>query len=101
MTTYSGISSAHRWAKPNYIGVQLDIFPVPHLRRSAPHWEDFIKNGGHIRLVTSVELSEGDLRAIENGAVKQDVCAQRIEQIIENDFADGDWRRGCPSRAAP
>ena len=50
---------------------------------------DFIKNGGHIRLVTSVELSEADLRAIENGAVKQDVCAQRIELIIENDFADG------------
>ena len=50
---------------------------------------DFIKNGGHIRLVTSVELSEADLRAIENGAVQEDVCAQRIEQIIENDFADG------------
>ena len=50
---------------------------------------DFIKNGGHIRLVTSVELSEADLRAIENGAVQEDVCAQRIEEIIENDFADG------------
>ena len=50
---------------------------------------DFIKNGGRIKLVTSVELSEGDLRAIENGAVKEDVSADRIEQIIENDFADG------------
>ena len=50
---------------------------------------DFIRNGGHIRLVTSVELSEADLRAIENGAVQEDVCAQRIEEIIENDFADG------------
>lgn len=50
---------------------------------------DFLKCDGHIRLVTSVELSEGDLRAIENGAVKQGVCADRIEMIIENDFADG------------
>lgn len=50
---------------------------------------EFIKNGGHIRLVTSVELSAADLTAIENGAPKQEICAQRLEQIIENDFADG------------
>ena len=50
---------------------------------------DFIKNGGQIRLVTSVELSESDLKAIENGAVRQDICAQRLEQIIETEFADG------------
>lgn len=50
---------------------------------------EFIKNGGRIRLVTSVELSEGDLRAIENGAPKQDICTERLEQIIEDDFADG------------
>lgn len=50
---------------------------------------EFIKNGGSIRLVTSVELSEADLKAIENGAAKQDICAQRVEEIIENDFADG------------
>lgn len=50
---------------------------------------EFIKKGGRIRLVTSVELSQADLRAIENGAVRQDICAQRLEQIIEDDFADG------------
>ena len=50
---------------------------------------EFIKNGGYIRLVTSVELSEADLRAIENGAGKQDICGRRLEQIIEDDFADG------------
>ena len=50
---------------------------------------EFIKNGGKIRLVTSVELSEADLRAIENGAVRQDVCERRLEQIIETDFGDG------------
>ncbi|RMB01951.1 DEAD/DEAH box helicase family protein [Eilatimonas milleporae] len=50
---------------------------------------EFIKNGGHIRLVTSVELSHSDLEAIQNGAPKQDICAQRLERIIETDFADG------------
>jgi superfamily II DNA or RNA helicase len=50
---------------------------------------EFIKNGGHIRLVTSVELSEVDLRAIADGAVRQEVCAQRLKQIIEQEFADG------------
>ena len=50
---------------------------------------EFIKNGGYIRLVTSVELSHGDLEAIQNGAPKQDICAQRLERIIETDFADG------------
>lgn len=49
----------------------------------------FIKNGGYIRLVTSVELSHGDLEAIQNGAPKQDICEQRLERIIETDFADG------------
>ena len=50
---------------------------------------EFIKNDGHIRLITSVELSHGDLEAIQNGIPKQDICEQRIEQIIEADFADG------------
>ena len=50
---------------------------------------DFIKNGGFIRLVTSVELSHSDLEAIQNGAPKQDICAQRLERIIADDFADG------------
>ena len=50
---------------------------------------DFIKNGGFIRLITSVELSHSDLEAIQNGAPKQDICAQRLERIIADDFADG------------
>lgn len=50
---------------------------------------EFIKNGGRIRLVTSVELSEADLRAIENGAVRQDICERRLDQILDTDFADG------------
>lgn len=50
---------------------------------------EFIKKGGHIRLVTSVELSHSDLEAIQNGVPKQDICARRIEEIIDTEFADG------------
>ena len=50
---------------------------------------EFIKNGGHIKLITSVELSHSDLEAIQNGAPKQNICEQRLEQIIETDFVDG------------
>lgn len=50
---------------------------------------EFIRNDGYIRLVTSVELSDSDLKAIANGAPRQDICAQRLEEIIESEFADG------------
>jgi superfamily II DNA or RNA helicase/HKD family nuclease len=50
---------------------------------------DFVLNNGHIRLVTSVELSETDLRAIEAGTSKQEVCAKRLEEIIDEEFSDG------------
>ena len=50
---------------------------------------EFIRNGGSIRLVTSVELSQRDLETIQNGTSKQEVCEHRLEQIIETDFADG------------
>ena len=49
---------------------------------------EFVTKGGHIRLVTSVELSETDLRAIETGMAKQNVCTNRIEQIITSEFVD-------------
>jgi superfamily II DNA or RNA helicase/HKD family nuclease len=50
---------------------------------------DFIKEGGTIRLVTSVELSEADLKAIEQGAAKREICEHRIDDIIDREFADG------------
>ena len=50
---------------------------------------EFIKNGGHVRLITSVELSQRDLKTIQNGAPKQEICQQRIARIIETEFADG------------
>jgi superfamily II DNA or RNA helicase len=50
---------------------------------------EFIRNDGHIRLVTSVELSEPDLRAIDAGTPKQEICAKRLEEIIEEEFSNG------------
>lgn len=50
---------------------------------------DFIKGGGTIRLVTSVELSESDLKAISEGAKRQEVYEHRIEDIIDREFVDG------------
>ena len=50
---------------------------------------EFIRNGGSIRLVTSVELSADDLEAITRGVPKEHVCAKRLEQIIDAEFKDG------------
>lgn len=50
---------------------------------------EFIRNGGQIRLVTSVELSPDDLNTISNGVAKETLCAQRLEEIIDTEFADG------------
>lgn len=92
--------------RSGYDNIVEDFFR-PSLREAKQYWRavgyfsssaleafgsplgEFLKNDGHIRLVTSVELSEADLKAIENGATRQSICAQRLEQIIENDFADG------------
>lgn len=49
----------------------------------------FVRNGGKIRLVTSVELSRRDLEAIEAGAKKQDICIKRVQHIVDTEFADG------------
>ncbi|PWE34116.1 hypothetical protein DDZ14_02885 [Maritimibacter sp. 55A14] len=92
--------------RSGYDNIVEDLFR-PSLARSNNYWRavgyfsssalesfgaplgEFIRNGGHIRLVTSVELSQADLEAIENGAPREGICAQRLEQIIDNDFADG------------
>ena len=72
----------HYWRAVGYFSSSaLEAFGAP--------LGEFIKNGGSIRLVTSVELSEADLETIEAGVAKQDVCAQRIEQIVRDDFAEG------------
>ena len=50
---------------------------------------EFLNKDGHIRLVTSVELSAADLQAIAAGTSRKDVCTQRLADIIEADFSDG------------
>lgn len=49
----------------------------------------FVQRGGTIRLVTSVELSQSDLEAIERGVSKQGICSHRLEEIVKEQFADG------------
>lgn len=48
--------------------------------------QSFLKGGGKIRLITSVELTEADSNAIEEGMSKQEICEKRINYIIENEF---------------
>ena len=49
----------------------------------------FIERGGSIRLVTSVELSQSDLEAVKRGVSKRKICTERLEMIIEEQFAEG------------
>lgn len=49
---------------------------------------DFVSAGGTIRLITSVELSQEDLAAIEAGMSKQEVCAHRLKEIVESEFGE-------------
>ena len=92
--------------RSGYDNLVDDLFR-PSLRESKSYWRavgyfsssslesfgtplgQFVKNDGQIRLVTSVELSAADLHAIERGASRQDVCSQRIEQVIDAEFSDG------------
>jgi superfamily II DNA or RNA helicase/HKD family nuclease len=78
----------------------------PSLRSSSRYWRavgyfsssalesfgsplgDFVSNGGHIRLITSVELSQDDISAIEAGMDRAEVCSKRLEEIIEQEFRD-------------
>lgn len=51
--------------------------------------DDFVKKGGSIRLITSVQLTEKDQEAIKQGQDKKEVCEKRIVKIIEEGFRDG------------
>ena len=50
---------------------------------------EFIRNGGSIRLITSVELMKQDIEAIEHGLSRLEVCEKRIEQTIDEQFSGG------------
>lgn len=85
----------------------LEDFYKPALRASKEYWRavgyfsssaleafgsplgEFVKNGGRIRLVTSVELNHEDIQAIKSGANRRSVYENRLDHIIETQFADG------------
>lgn len=50
--------------------------------------QNFLHDGGKIKLITSVELTEADSNAIEDGMSKQEICENRIATIIENEFKE-------------
>ena len=89
LTTSYGISSGPALREAREYWRAVGYFSSSSLEAFGAPLGEFLKNQGRIRLVTSVELSEADLRAIENGTRKEEVCARRLEQIIESDFAEG------------
>ena len=50
---------------------------------------EFIKQGGTIRLITSVQLTDQDYAAIKEGAQRREIAKNRLDKIIEEEFADG------------
>lgn len=49
--------------------------------------QGFLQEGGKIKLITSVELTEEDVNAIEEGiSSKKEICEKRINSIIDTEF---------------
>lgn len=85
----------------------LNDFLRPTLREARAYWRavgyfsssalesfgtplgEFVRNGGAIRLVTSVQLSARDLMVMEGGQSRKEICEQRIHEIIDEQFSDG------------
>ena len=92
--------------RSGYDNIVIDLFH-PSLAQAREYWRAvgyfsssalesfgaplgaFIKHGGRIRLVTSVELSQSDLEAVTDGVSKKRICTERLETIIEEQFAEG------------
>ena len=92
--------------RSGYDNIVIDLFH-PSLAQAREYWRAvgyfsssalesfgaplgaFIKYGGRIRLVTSVELSQSDLEAVKDGVSKKRICTERLETIIEEQFSEG------------
>lgn len=92
--------------RSGYDNIVIDLFH-PSLAQAREYWRAvgyfsssalesfgaplgaFIKHGGRIRLVTSVELSQSDLEAVTRGVSKKRICTERLETIIEEQFSEG------------
>lgn len=84
-----------------------DVFFRPALEQAQHYWRatgyfsssileafgkplgTFVKNGGRIKLMTSIELFPDDLEAIKKGMKKKDVCLRNIERIIDEKLSEG------------
>lgn len=86
----------------------MDQFFRPALAQSNDYWRavgyfsssalelfgaplgEFVRRDGQIRLVTSVELRAEDLAVIQrHEKSREDLCAERLEAIIDSEFGDG------------
>lgn len=81
--------ATHYWRAVGYFSSSaLEAFGAP--------LATFIDSGGHIRLITSVELSERDLEAVEQGLSKRQACEERLQEVIDQELTvwrtDGIWR---------
>lgn len=75
--------STEYWRAVGYFSSSsLELFGAP--------LGDFLRNDGNIRLITSVELQPDDIAVIQARAkTRAEVCANRLEEIIENQFGEG------------
>lgn len=75
--------STEYWRAVGYFSSSsLELFGAP--------LGNFLRNDGNIRLITSVELQPDDIAVIQARAkTRAEVCANRLEEIIENQFGEG------------
>lgn len=66
----------------------VGYFSSSALERFGAPLGEFLRHGGTIRLITSVELRPQDLDVIAKGRPKLEVCAERLAEIIESEFGD-------------
>jgi superfamily II DNA or RNA helicase len=60
----------------------------------------FVQYGGSIRLVTSVELRDGDVEVLKDAAKRQALCEERILEVIEREFSGRTVSSGLQKLAA-
>lgn len=72
----------------------VGYFSSSALECFAEPFGQFVQFGGTVRLVTSVELRDEDVAVIEAGRSAQQVCEERILEIIEREFGTGSVSTG-------
>lgn len=64
----------------------VGYFSSSALECFAEPFGQFVQFGGSVRLVTSVELRDEDVAVIEAGRSAQEVCEERIIEVIDREF---------------